>query len=71
MKTTGKHEFLKVAEIELDLTNPRTARFPESTRESCVSPEVYSVFVSVSTRTLGLGDDYEDERTKFRKDTYR
>jgi hypothetical protein len=29
MKTTGKHEFLNVSEIELDLSNPRIARFLE------------------------------------------
>lgn len=29
MKTTGKHEFLKVSEIELDLSNPRITRFLE------------------------------------------
>ena len=52
MKTTGKHEFLKVSEIELDLSNPRITRFLEM-YEGKPTPE--QIFMA-----LGAGGDESD-----------
>ena len=52
MKTTGKHEFLRVDQIELDLSNPRIARFLEM-YDAPPTPE--QVFMA-----LGAGGDESD-----------
>jgi hypothetical protein len=52
MKTTEKHEFLKVSEIELDLANPRIARFLEI-YDGPLTPE--QIFMA-----LGAGGDESD-----------
>jgi hypothetical protein len=52
MKTTGKHEFLNVSEIELDLSNPRIARFLEIYEGK---PTAEQIFMA-----LGAGGDESD-----------
>ena len=55
MKTTGKHEYLKIAEIELDLSNPRIARFLEM-YDGPPTPE--QIFMA-----LGAGGEESDGST--------
>ena len=55
MKTTGKHEFLDVSEIVLDLSNPRIARFLEMYEGQ---PTAEQIFMA-----LGSGGDESDGST--------
>ena len=52
MKTIGKHEFLKISEIELDLSNPRITRFLEMYDGEPTADQIFMA--------LGAGGDESD-----------